>query len=630
MSQIYEPFVESRIQAATTTDTSGYQNGKIVVAAPLVSDHGPYGITMINNQRELLRKYRPDGANYLVADLDSTFFHIYAMLAHSSVLVSRVGSSMEEAVTKMYNADQGAFSYTKLFGNKMVVDYKGSIAVGDNGKSYLVDGKDRILDTIAAVKVGAVSVQSLDFQEKISKLINGLEDSSVYLYGYKYGENNELTLYLAYKYHANVNEFIKTTLGLANTDGLPTAPKLTIDDKYRLLLKATAPVGSAITNTTSTPLKFLINSIDPANKRFILKVNSQLDAGSEFTIADVTRTEVKLAPAPVGVSAISNGLKLEGDPQTDEKVLISNPDRVFAFSDPVRAEFEKLGGNAAPVDGERSAKVQRAILDLLEYDEGYRIDFVWDAGEGEVGLQSVMNSVAAELKALALHSVKTTNHSTVDAIVNEYKQSNSFNSYKLAPYMKYNFGIKTLELSPCIEYVEAIVRNKSANSEFAPVFGIVNGQVSVGELVAQFKKTDREKFLAGQINTIKFDKFRGISSINDCRTGEGGQSLFNEEWIVRMANRIGWDLDFLLEQFLGRYDVESTAFDVKATIDYYMKTTIMNQTYAPEKYDVIVDKSNNVWGDGELMVEVNIYVGRALRKITVVSKMLPLSTLTAN
>ena len=56
----------------------------------------------------------------------------------------------------------------------------------------------------------------------------------------------------------------------------------------------------------------------------------------------------------------------------------------------------------------------------------------------------------------------------------------------------------------------------------------------------------------------------------------------------------------------------------------------MNQTYAPEKYDVVVDKSNNVWGDGELLVEVNIYVGRALRKITVISKMLPISTLTSN
>jgi hypothetical protein len=143
--------------------------------------------------------------------------------------------------------------------------------------------------------------------------------------------------------------------------------------------------------------------------------------------------------------------------------------------------------------------------------------------------------------------------------------------------------------------------------------------------MSTFNKSQRVKLLAGKINTIKSNQFRGTTWINDCKTGESSNNLFTEEWIVRLANRVGWDLDFLLEQFIGRYDVQSTAEEVRTTIKYYMNTNIMSQNYKPESYDVIVNSSNNVWGDGELNVEVDIYVGKSLRKITVVSKTLPLS-----
>ena len=133
--------------------------------------------------------------------------------------------------------------------------------------------------------------------------------------------------------------------------------------------------------------------------------------------------------------------------------------------------------------------------------------------------------------------------------------------------------------------------------------------------------------LGKRVNTVKRDKFRGISFINNnFTTLNSNTSLGNEEQIVRLANRMAWDIQFLLDQFLGQLDVKATANSVKTEIQGYYKSNFSNQKYAPESMEVICDESNNRFGDGELVVTVNIYVGRALKKITVYNNILPLTS----
>jgi hypothetical protein len=636
MSQIFEPYVESLIKTSNDTDRAGYSNHRLVVAAVLISDYGDSGIKLISNQKELLTMYRPSDKQYLHKDLDSSFFHIYAMLANSAVLVNKVDAVVGDGLTP------NGLSFQNLFGAKTTVDYKGVIGVADNNKSYLLDGQDRLVDTYASVNVGPVSIQSLSYLSMVASLYNYdsvTKIGSVQVYGYKYNDDNDLILHLVYHYVDGVNEFIKTSLGLSSIpSSLPTAKSFTPDNNFNILAKSINPDGATITNSGSRDLRFMIINSSPNDEIINFKFNDQIGTDNltlGFLTTNKTSQSVRLSPESSTLAVGANMVKLTGDPLTDPKVLKTSSSIIYSFVDPFKTLFQGAGEVITSDPGNRSALFQRALLEFLDYDGGYRIDFIWDSGEADVAIQSVINSIVSVdettidaeqgIKALGLHSVDTNRFSSIDSTISYYSQSNHTFSYKIAPFTEYNFGVKTIGISSCVDYIEAISRNKNSNSEFAPVFGLNNGSVTSGKLMSTFNKSQRVKLLAGKINTIKSNQFRGATWINDCKTGESANNLFTEEWIVRLANRVGWDLDFLLEQFIGRYDVQSTAEEVRTTIKYYMNTNIMSQNYKPESYDVIVNSSNNVWGDGELNVEVDIYVGKSLRKITVVSKTLPLS-----
>lgn len=633
MSVIFEPFVDSQIFASTTNDNAGYSSKNLLVAAPLVSDYGPRDIMLVNNQKELLNLYRPEGKKYLEKDLDDTFFQIYLMLQYSSVLVLRVTDEDDSIPTSISSlATDSTLTYGKLFGHKLTVAYQGKIGLGDNGESYLIDHKDRLIDTYAKVKVGSISAQSIEYQELVSALYKYNEDNQfghIYVYGYRYDQDDNLELSLVYKYVEGINDHIQTILKLPNIDGLPTGPNKTLKDDYRILLQSSNPTGLTITNSGTYPLSFKVINISPTINTFSLKINSQLENDdATLAVVETSRSgqKIKLSPE-INVSASGNGVKLTGD-ESDDKLLKAT-DTTFIFKDPFRGNLDESALEDNKKSGERVALMQKAINSLLDYEGGYRVDFIWDSGEGDPGLHGTMNQVAKHIRSFALCSVDNTSVKTVDELISKYDNNKEYVSYRLTPYVNYNFGVKTMNVSPMIDYVGAVSRNKGVNSEFAPVFGLNNGAVPSSKLTKYFKIKEREKLIGSRINSLKYDQFRNATTINDTATGETSQSLFNEEWIVRMANRISWDVDFLLEQFLGRYDVETTALEVKSVIDLYFKRTITNQTYKPEHYEIICDGSNNVYGDGELLVEINVYVGRALRKITVYTKMLPLSALTA-
>jgi hypothetical protein len=261
-----------------------------------------------------------------------------------------------------------------------------------------------------------------------------------------------------------------------------------------------------------------------------------------------------------------------------------------------------------------------------------RVDFIWDSGVSNAGVHTAMVNVAKQTKSLALCSIDNIPYKgRLEDLLNsdQVRQNKSDHSYRLAPFNNTSFGDYKVATSPLIEYMASLTTNKANNAEFAAVFGLGYGTITNTNLTEEYNKVEREYLLGSKVNTIKFDKFRGTTFINSNVTGVTTESLFNEEQIIRMANRISWDLGFLMEQFLGRNDVESTASDVRSLITYYFKTNIMNQTFAPSEFKVTVDSTNNIYGDGILNVNVDIYVSRALKVINVFSKSLPLSSLTS-
>jgi hypothetical protein len=326
MSQIFEPYVESLIKTSNDTDRAGYSNHRLVVAAVLISDYGDSGIKLISNQKELLTMYRPSDKQYLHKDLDSSFFHIYAMLANSAVLVNKVDAVVGDGLTP------NGLSFQNLFGAKTTVDYKGVIGVADNNKSYLLDGQDRLVDTYASVNVGPVSIQSLFYLSMVASLYNYdsvTKIGSVQVYGYKYNDDNDLILHLVYHYVDGVNEFIKTSLGLSSIpSSLPTAKSFTPDNNFNILAKSINPDGATITNSGSRDLRFMIINSSPNDEIINFKFNDQIGTDNltlGFLTTNKTSQSVRLSPesSTLSVPIWSLNLKLIISSLGDEFIIIN-------------------------------------------------------------------------------------------------------------------------------------------------------------------------------------------------------------------------------------------------------------------------------------------------------------------
>ena len=231
------------------------------------------------------------------------------------------------------------------------------------------------------------------------KLPNGdasTKNLGVNPYGYRYDKNDDLILYIPYKHSKEITEFIKNTLDLP--DGvLPEGPNLSIDKSYRFYVSADSHQSITLQNSGSNVrLGMSVVNIDPSLSTFTLDVFDLRPTVLKLTETAKTQTLEVVSGLPYNikdVKFISNNLKLSGDPTTDDRVLIADNSRVFTFADPIRSKVE---GTLVPstVAGDQIASYVNAINSIMDYDGGYRIDFVWDAGVAHEAVHRACNNVA--------------------------------------------------------------------------------------------------------------------------------------------------------------------------------------------------------------------------------------------
>ena len=641
MADRNEPLVIVNTKFGETPDTSFSNINGLICAAPVQVAGDKWGRTewyRLYNKGERGR-FLKECANVekpvLDRSMNRTIFNVYRLLGSMSVLVLRTNPPEKDSLGNWKSNSNDS----SKFGTDNYIKFTGYVAVsdkhdGDTGNSFYLDRDKNVLDRYFKFTKSDVDITSLDW----SDTEDDLEDIGVNLVNYHYTSGSNVEGFVAFNSRRfpeqqgkKPSERIVTLSGVKVNPDLTDNPWVSPSDgDWNFALVRTNPIGLTISNDYTLKLKFTVKAKEQKNGEDIITLDVvKVDTAGNYT------TETIPAVLKIKNGALSG---FESNLIGLSAIVGSgyNYDKVKVEANKVKATYEfqadqlPIGGGNKSQNPNASSNLERAaeaiINELVEYDEGHRIDFIFDSGISSASLHRAMADVAEKIKALAVATVDKTD---VDSAKNMASQSGvSSYLYRIAPERVVDFGNGAeVHLSLGIDYLECVARNKANLQEFAPVFHFTNAYVADGNLTKDFNKSQRDSLIDVGINTVKRDKFRQISYINDNWTANtSSTSLGNEEQIVRLANRMGWDIQYILDQFLGRLDIKTTAQAVKEEIRIYYNNTFGNQKYGPQDIEIICDETNNRFGDGELSVTVNIYVGRALKKITVYNNILPLTS----
>ena len=558
----------------------------------------------------------------LSRNMGEDIFNIYRLLGSMSVLVLRINPRSRN--------DQGQFTrptdFTTRYGTGVYTAFIGKIGVTDKGKSVLLDTDSNIINRKFTFESRTTDLDIATL--RWTDLVDDLGDKGIYILNYYYDVNGKLKGEFGYS-----SAVYNDSTQVANL--LPATVREEINPGAR------ANIYEGLLDLGTYNLIFTYNNlVGYTETRDHAPIFKAKKTGAVTTAGDIDKIPVKVTrdyDVIVHVNKTTKRIvKIENKPLGFE-VMVNAAYNSTTLTDDLRVYTSFLAGNAggggsAPRTQDDQALAAAAVNKLVDFDEGYRVDFIFDSGTyNTTAVHSVIKSVAEKIYALGVATVNEVapgnGNATFADAVTALPEHNSSYLYQVSPRRRIDFGGYNVNLSLGIDYLECVARNKANLQEFAPVFHFTNAFVADTNLTKYYTKSERELLLGKRVNTVKRDKFRGISFINNnFTTLNSNTSLGNEEQIVRLANRMAWDIQFLLDQFLGQLDVKATANSVKTEIQGYYKSNFSNQKYAPESMEVICDESNNRFGDGELVVTVNIYVGRALKKITVYNNILPLTS----
>jgi hypothetical protein len=561
----------------------------------------------------------------LSRNMGEDVFNVYRLLGSMSVLVLRINP--------LGRNDQGQITrptdFTTRYGTGVYTAFIGKIGVTDKGKSVLLDTESNLIDRKFSFESRTTDLDIATL--RWTDLVDDLGDKGIYILNYHYDVNGKLKGEFGYS-SAVYNDSTQVANLLPSTvrDEINPGARATIYEglldlgTYNLIFTYNNLVGYTETRDHSPVFRAkktgVVTTVGNTDKIPAKVTIDSRDYDIVIHVNNVTKRVEKIENKPLGfevmVNAAYDSANLTDDLRTYTSFLAGN-----------------TGGGSGPAQSQDDqALAAAAINKLVDFDEGYRLDFIFDSGTYNTNaVHSVIKSVAEKIYALGVATVNEVSagngNATFADAVSALPEHNSSYLYQVSPRRRIDFGGYNVNLSLGIDYLECVARNKANLQEFAPVFHFTNAFVADTNLTKYYTKSERELLLGKRVNTVKRDKFRGISFINNnFTTLNSNTSLGNEEQIVRLANRMAWDIQFLLDQFLGQLDVKATANSVKTEIQGYYKSNFSNQKYAPESMEVICDESNNRFGDGELVVTVNIYVGRALKKITVYNNILPLTS----
>ena len=267
-----------------------------------------------------------------------------------------------------------------------------------------------------------------------------------------------------------------------------------------------------------------------------------------------------------------------------------------------------------------------ALTSLFANDN--QIGILSDSAITNANHQSSLISLASANNALAVVNAPTTFTSRSEIIAHKDNIGNTSQYSIFFGNSAFDRSVTPFEtLIPAgIYYIEAVATQASANSEFAPIFGIENGRVPVSRLNVNFNLNDRDLLVADQINVIFNDEVSNIVYFNFNRTGITVDGLRAEEQNMRTINRLAREIPRIVRRFIGQTDTADTAASARADIETYIETRIQSQRFGLGNYQVQADAENNEFGNGILNINVFSNLNRAISQINIFHQVMPLQS----
>jgi hypothetical protein len=149
-------------------------------------------------------------------------------------------------------------------------------------------------------------------------------------------------------------------------------------------------------------------------------------------------------------------------------------------------------------------------------------------------------------------------------------------------------------MSPITQYLERLILNKSAGKEFAPIFGITNGSVSLAPKYRYDSEEERQRLCDVQIVPLVWDRARQLPYFLMDLTGQRADSNMSDFNNVRMDNIIAHLSDEIAQKYIGRFNDAETRSEFVGELNIAIQQRLIShQQYRINAYKIICDESNN-------------------------------------
>jgi len=371
--------------------------------------------------------------------------------------------------------------------------------------------------------------------------------------------------------------------------------------------------------------------------RNLFKVTFAPDSGDLFQVTLFNGTESNTYNASLFPDAIDqNGANafIENISAIDDDFnIVTNPE---ISEDDLRSATPKLtqvfsfGDSGLDLSASKRTIAKINALYALDDQEVYDIEYL--APFGETNILFIKNYIYIGKKNYWFSPVDIPRERTNANSIKGYflNVESTSNAIAMGPFDK-NIGLTgwTTYIACSTLYYEKIMRNKAANSEYAPVFDQTNGILDFTNPAYMLGKEDRVKLLnfKSPVNFLMYNQRINAYYLNDNWTHQPDRNVVSEEQNRRLVNRINKDINKLMQKFKGRFNNTVTRGEVVSQISLYFNATIMTQNYTIAEFRIICDETNNtpdVITSNHLAVKVQVRLNNVIKYIDVLDDVYPI------
>lgn len=581
------------IESVKRTTLQPASGENLLIGGVLISNTGSLDPQLITSRSEFLNMYTPDGnitsefiesLNSLNEDAGTIFLNTYRLLGSARMVICR--ASGLNGVQYLKEIGTGVEEYVMKDSEilKKIPEYK--IKITDPDSEWYLNIKNvGIVGNGKKADVPAKTLNSLF--EKLNEM------SSFHMVGEAVVSEDETEITISNSYvGSNILDKSDSSIpnGLLNITIDPSVDEDFTVSNYILNVNATS--GTLKASFSKNHKDGSINvHIDTNSESMDYIIGGDTDEG-QISLSDFNSfvDDIQII-CPKGLDT------LEDIPEiTDE-----NPNAALLIDVAIPDDSGMLTV---------SDRDYQKAWDALAEEERYVMEGVCDCGMIKTLHQNYIATTAVAMNCFyPISPVRATNYMTISNHFAKITLDN-MNLYQICPWDIDDGTVGfAFNASPAVLYWEAVFRNRSANNEFAGVFGEINGIVSPVKLAKEFNRKEREMLLTKRINTIFNDVALNSIYINDCFTKQSAKDIMQEENNVRLKIHISKSMPRLLSQFRGRQSNFRTWDDAATVVRTWFKQNILPKNYTIADYRVDCSELENtpeVQAQNKLVMKIHV------------------------